>query len=155
MITNNLSTLKINKLTQEQYNRELEAGNIDANALYLTPEEQVQPDWNQNDPNAPDYIKNRTHYEDVSMQNIVTFDGNLEGYTVVDAYDGDFKLVKVSDETFTREDLIGQTAIFTYQDGSVVEHKIDENSFGELAFDSAMWVATNNFEPIAFIVKSS
>lgn len=41
MITENLSTLKINKLTQAQYDRELEAGNIDANALYLTPDESV------------------------------------------------------------------------------------------------------------------
>jgi hypothetical protein len=37
--TTNLSTLKINKLTQAQYDRELAAGNIDANALYLTPDE--------------------------------------------------------------------------------------------------------------------
>ena len=42
MITENLSTLKIHKLTQEQYDRELAAGNIDANALYLTPEEEMQ-----------------------------------------------------------------------------------------------------------------
>jgi hypothetical protein len=39
MITENLSTLKIHKLTQTQYDRELEAGNIDATALYLTPDE--------------------------------------------------------------------------------------------------------------------
>ena len=39
MITNNLSTLKIHKLSQEQYNRELAAGTLDANALYLTPNE--------------------------------------------------------------------------------------------------------------------
>lgn len=39
MITNNLSTLKINKLTQEQYDRELAAGNIDENAIYLVPNE--------------------------------------------------------------------------------------------------------------------
>ena len=37
MKTENLSTLKINKLTQAQYNRELDAGRIDENALYLTP----------------------------------------------------------------------------------------------------------------------
>ena len=36
MITENLSTLKIHKLTQEQYDREFEAGRIDENALYLT-----------------------------------------------------------------------------------------------------------------------
>ena len=35
----NLSTLKIHKLTQEQYDRELAAGRIDENALYLTPDE--------------------------------------------------------------------------------------------------------------------
>lgn len=37
MITENLSTLKIHNLTQEQYERELAAGRIDENALYLTP----------------------------------------------------------------------------------------------------------------------
>lgn len=39
MIETNLSTLKIHKLTQTQYDRELAAGNIDENALYLTPDE--------------------------------------------------------------------------------------------------------------------
>ena len=38
MITENLSTLKIHKLTQEQYDRELSAGRIDNSALYLTPD---------------------------------------------------------------------------------------------------------------------
>lgn len=41
MITENLSTLRIHKLTQAQYERELAAGNIDENALYLTPDEEV------------------------------------------------------------------------------------------------------------------
>lgn len=39
MVTENISTLKIHKLTKEQYARELAAGNIDENALYLTPDE--------------------------------------------------------------------------------------------------------------------
>lgn len=39
MITENVSTLKINKLTNEQYNRELDAGNVDEKALYLTPDD--------------------------------------------------------------------------------------------------------------------
>lgn len=43
MITENLSTLKIHKLTQTQYDRELEAGRIDENALYLTPDESNPP----------------------------------------------------------------------------------------------------------------
>ena len=41
MITENLSTLKIHKLTQEQYDRELEAGRIDPSALYLTPDSNI------------------------------------------------------------------------------------------------------------------
>ena len=39
MIIENLSALKINKLTQEQYNREYDAGHIDETALYLVPDE--------------------------------------------------------------------------------------------------------------------
>ena len=38
MITENLSTFKIHKLTKTQYDRELEAGNLDERALYLTPD---------------------------------------------------------------------------------------------------------------------
>lgn len=41
MKTENLFTLKIHKLSQEQYDRELAAGRIDENALYLTPDEEV------------------------------------------------------------------------------------------------------------------
>ena len=39
MNTENLSTLKIHKLTQAQYERERDAGRLDENALYLTPDE--------------------------------------------------------------------------------------------------------------------
>lgn len=39
MITENLSTLKIHKLMQAQYDRELATGNLDENALYLTPDD--------------------------------------------------------------------------------------------------------------------
>jgi hypothetical protein len=35
----NLKTLKIHKLSQEQYDRELLAGNLDPNAFYLTPDD--------------------------------------------------------------------------------------------------------------------
>ena len=38
MITNNVSTLKINKLTQEQYNSAVVAGTINENELYMTPD---------------------------------------------------------------------------------------------------------------------
>jgi hypothetical protein len=39
LITESLSTLKIHKLTQAQYERERDAGRLDENALYLTPDE--------------------------------------------------------------------------------------------------------------------
>lgn len=38
MITTNVPTLKIHKLTQAQYDRELANGNIDESAFYLTPD---------------------------------------------------------------------------------------------------------------------
>lgn len=39
MIVKNLQMLKINQMTQEQYEREYNAGNIDENAIYLTPDQ--------------------------------------------------------------------------------------------------------------------
>ena len=44
MITENLSTLKIHKLTKDQYDRELSAGRIDRNSLYLIPDESAEID---------------------------------------------------------------------------------------------------------------
>ena len=41
MLTENLSTLKIHKLTKAQYDRESAAGRLDENALYLTPDENL------------------------------------------------------------------------------------------------------------------
>ena len=41
MLTKNLSTLKINRLTQEQYDREKASGTLDDTALYFTPEEEI------------------------------------------------------------------------------------------------------------------
>lgn len=42
MQTENIPILQIHKLTQAQYDRELAAGNIDENALYLTPDEDLK-----------------------------------------------------------------------------------------------------------------
>ena len=79
MNTENLSTLKIHKLSQAQYNRELAAGNIDETALYLTPDD--GSDWSQNDETSSGYIKNRTHYEQVMMEEISpTFSWEANSY---------------------------------------------------------------------------
>lgn len=52
MITENVTTLKMHKLTQEQYNRELENGNLEENAIYLTPEVERIGDLTQLKTNA-------------------------------------------------------------------------------------------------------
>lgn len=49
MITENLSTLKINRLTKEQYEREKTAGTLDSTALYLTPAVEVVPESSTSD----------------------------------------------------------------------------------------------------------
>ena len=41
MVTENLSTLKIHKLTKAQYEREKNKGALDENALYLTPDDDI------------------------------------------------------------------------------------------------------------------
>ena len=43
MITKNLSTLQIHKLSKNQYDREYQAGNLSTDILYLTPEEDILP----------------------------------------------------------------------------------------------------------------
>lgn len=68
----------------------------------------VQSDWNQSDETAPDYVKNRTHYED---KDIITWDQNETGrFRTTDDIFGDIPphyFVKISDKTYTREQLIG------------------------------------------------
>ena len=49
MIINNIPNLKIHKLTQEQYDRARELGQLDENAFYLTPED----DNTNNTPSQP------------------------------------------------------------------------------------------------------
>lgn len=47
------------------------------NAIQAQLDEQiVQPDWNQNDETAPDYVKNRTHYAEGSGE--ILFNGSVE-----------------------------------------------------------------------------
>lgn len=41
MKTENVSTLKIHQMSQAQYDRESEAGNLEAHSIYLTPDEEI------------------------------------------------------------------------------------------------------------------
>lgn len=64
----------------------------------------TQGDWQQSDPAAADYVKNRTHYETSSFK--VTWDGSTEGRDTVYLFDMEsdngavdkFYLVKVADD---------------------------------------------------------
>lgn len=83
----------------------------------------VQPDWNQHDPVAADYIKNRPFYDEVidgTPSVTYTFDGILEGKEVITAPEDDsFYLVKVSDDILNYEQLLGGTV--TYADSITFE----------------------------------
>lgn len=69
----------------------------------------VQPDWNQNDSTAADFIKNRPGAFQVPQKDAVTitWDGVIGDKETVDM--GGFLLVKVSDEIFYPPNLYGAT----------------------------------------------
>ena len=71
----------------------------------------IQPDWNQNDPTAADYVKNRPGgYTKTTPGYEITWDGAVGDKVMIDV--SEEQLVKVSDRVFTVEELIGSTMIF-------------------------------------------
>lgn len=73
MSTENLSTLRINKLSQEQYDRESTAGKLNENEIYLTPDRSITI-WQPN-----------TEYKvgDVviaNLEEVLVFEDNIYGY---------------------------------------------------------------------------
>ena len=75
MITENISNLKVQKLTQEQYDTALQNGTLDNNSIYLTP----------------------TEIKDYALRS------DLE--TKADLVDGKVTLEQLPDEIVTRSDL--------------------------------------------------
>lgn len=75
--------------------------------------------WNQNDPEAPGYVKNRTHWEE-DNQTIIEWDGDRNGHEVITIVEDIAYVVRVSSLTPTIADVIG---------GTVVLH--DNNNPGE------------------------
>lgn len=84
MITENLSTLKIHRLTESQYQREKDAGRLDANALYLTPDEEIDlsPYVTKNQIETVKYLK-VTYDEDGNVSSLIDQEGNI-WQTIVD-----------------------------------------------------------------------
>lgn len=73
MKTENLSTLKIHKLSQEQYDREYKAENLDPNAIYLTPD-----DGSSNNGPGIVYVAQDTAPEDTSILWLDTSDDSQD-----------------------------------------------------------------------------
>ena len=86
-----------------------------------------QADWNQNDENAADYVKNRPGgYTKTTLGYEITWDGVVGDKVVVDG--GEIQLVKVSDRVFTVEELIGATVTFGDQSLTINNDGIQSQS---------------------------
>lgn len=92
METTNVSTLQIHKLTKAQYDRELAAGNIDENALYLTPDEEID-------------LSGYATKDEVNAK----ADSNHE-HTISDVADLQSALDAKSDSTHTHSEYVNQNA---------------------------------------------
>lgn len=64
----------------EAYSKDEVYNKNEADEKFLTKETIAKPDWNQNDENAPDYVKNRTHWSVVSA---VIEEQAIEGFAVM------------------------------------------------------------------------
>ena len=82
----------------------------------------AQPDLSQNDPDAADYVKNRTHYVEKAFEDI-TWDGDTEGRNATEVFHSS-GYYKVSDQIPTAEALNGATV--ERFDGVIVEINEDE-----------------------------
>lgn len=112
-------------------------------------------DWNENDSNSNNYVKNRTHYDTRRTEKIVyTFDGNLEGKeTVLGFEDGGIKnyMVKISDDYVSADKWIG--AIFSvyteekvFNDIEITEDVIIDMGDGNLDIDGTIACFATDFE---------
>lgn len=85
----------------------------------------VQPDWEQNDEAALDYIKNRPFYDTRSVvDTTITFDGNMDGKEAVNMGDP-FYLVKVSDKIINSSEMIGGT-MSIFSEGNIESYEIED-----------------------------
>lgn len=91
----------------------------------------VIPDWNQNDPTAEDYIKNRPGGYTVTIPEInIQWDGVIGDRVVAvnrSPYSPKPNFVKVSDEIPAKEDLIGASILFV-KDGEEITYSFNDSS---------------------------
>lgn len=117
MITENLSTLKIHKLTQAQYERERDAGKLDPTALYLTPDDGNGPalpgsvSWND--------LKDKPFGEEtIVLGDTITWDGTPSEYSVALAY---VSMEHVSNSTPTADELKSAVLVWHRNTGTESE----------------------------------
>lgn len=80
LVTENLLTLKIHKLTEEQYQRELAAGRIDENALYLTPYEETDLSEYATQEYVDERLATKQPVGDYALKSEIPSVGDLESY---------------------------------------------------------------------------
>ena len=74
----------------------------------------VKPDWNQNDPNAKDYIKNRPGGYVIPPSVDIAWDGDTTGKETIDLGIGGSILVKIADEAPTIEKFAVESDVATF-----------------------------------------
>lgn len=117
----------------------------------------VKPDWNQNDPNAKDYIKNRPGGYVIPPSVEIAWDGNTTGKETMDL-DGVMTLVKIADEappiekfavksdvaTFTGKPVPSYAATIT-ADLTYDNNNTETKQFGiELLAGDGFWIGKEN-----------
>ena len=104
------------------------------------------PDWNQNDATQPGYIKNRTHYIDKPSE-VITFDGDTNGKDFIDVNDN--LIVKVSDNTYTVEELIGASVFMNVGDSARLTEELIEQINGGLSIADGLILIVHNPDTFA------
>ena len=88
-------------------------------------------DWNASE-GEPGHVLNRTHYEEGSLTDTLTFDGNPEGKEIIDMGTG-FLLLKLSDTGVESSELIGGMVTALYDNGEIEQVAISERSITDMA----------------------
>lgn len=105
-----------------------------------------QPDWNQNDPNAKDYIKNRPGGYAVATSLEITWDGDMTGKETI-AIPVGMTLVKIADEAPSIEKFAVGTSYkaivmteVTFSNGrtNTVQNQID------LQYEGDFWMCSDS-----------
>jgi hypothetical protein len=112
------------------------------NVEKFDPDYLYQSNMAQNDPSKPDYVRNRTHYEQVSNEVLnLAWDGNTDGLLEVTlASLPEVKYYKVSDDVFSNEDILKMTLLKqlgqTTEESSAAEyHYLREDYAGAFEAD--------------------